>query len=271
LRQMGRLASRIDKRAGRLAGRFWPGPLTLVLPKHRSVPDIITAGLDTVAIRMPDHLLALDLIARSGFPIAAPRANRFGCLSPTRASHVLDQLGARVDMIIDGGDCAVGIESTIISLVEDRNVILRPGGVPAEDIEAVIGPVELRTEAPGGPEAPGQLPHHYSPSVPVELAGELSKIDFSREHTGFLLFRQPDFEVPAGRTEILSIDGDLKEASANLFSALHRLDGMNIRAIVAEPVPETGLGVAIMDRLRRAARKSTGTRPFREGDKGNKA
>jgi L-threonylcarbamoyladenylate synthase len=271
LNQMGQLASRIDKRAGRLAGRFWPGPLTLVLKKHKSVPDIITAGLDTVAIRMPDHLLALDLITRSGFPIAAPSANRFGCLSPTRAFHVLDQLGDRVDMIIDGGDCSVGIESTIISLVEDRNVILRPGGVPAEDIEAVIGPVELHVESPGSPEAPGQLPHHYSPSVPVELAGVLSEIDFSREDAGYLLFRQPDFEVPVARTEILSIDGDLKEASANLFSALHRLDGMKIRVIVAEPVPETGLGVAIMDRLRKAARKRMENRSSHEHDKGNKA
>ncbi len=262
LRQMGQLAAKIDKRAGRLAGRFWPGPLTMVLPKHQSVPGIITAGLDTVAIRMPDHLIALELITRSGSPIAAPSANRFGCLSPTRAVHVLEQLGDRVDMIIDGGSCQVGIESTIISLVDDRNVILRPGGVTAEDIEAVIGPVESRAESTGSPEAPGQLPRHYSPSIPVELAGSIGQIDFSREDAGFLLFSKPFFDVPAARTEILSEEGDLKEASANLFSALHRLDDMSIRVIIAEPLPETGLGVAIMDRLRRAARKKTEIRPL---------
>jgi L-threonylcarbamoyladenylate synthase len=174
-------------------------------------------------------------------------------------------------MIIDGGDCAVGIESTIISLVEERSVILRPGGVPAEDIEAVIGPVARGAESAERLEAPGQLPHHYSPSIPVELAGGLSTIDFSRGDAGYLLFRRPDFEVPVARTEILSINGDLKEASANFFSALHRLDGMNIQVIIAEPVPEAGLGVAIMDRLRKAARKSAGNRSSHERDKGMKA
>ena len=267
LYQMSLLASHIDKRAGRLAGRFWPGPLTLILPKHDSVPDIVTAGLDTVAIRMPDHLIALDLITRSGSPIAAPSANRFGYLSPTRAAHVLEQLGDRVDMIIDGGDCAVGIESTIISLVGDKNIVLRPGGVPAEDIEALIGPVETRAETAKNPEAPGQLPHHYSPSVPVELADDIRQIDFTRPDAGFLLFQDPGFSVPDARTEILSKNGDLKEASANLFSALHRLDGMNIQVIIAESVPETSLGVAIMDRLRKAARKNAGIAAPPEGVK----
>jgi L-threonylcarbamoyladenylate synthase len=257
LSQMGRLAVNIDRRAGRLAGRFWPGPLTMVLQKNGLVPDIVTAGLDTVALRMPDHLIARDLIMGSGTPIAAPSANRFGYISPTKASHVLDQLGDRVDMIIDGGDCAVGVESTIIKLTGERSVILRPGGVPIEEIEAVIGPVERGPEAVKGPEAPGQLPSHYSPSIPVYLAGSIREIDFSRDDAGYLLFKKPAVAIPENRTEILSADGDLKEAAANLFSSLHRLDGMNIRVIIAEAVPEQGLGIAIMDRLRRAAWKET--------------
>lgn len=253
LSQMGMLASRVDKRAGRLAGRFWPGPLTMVMPRSERVPDIVTAGLDTVAVRMPDHLIALDLIRLSGTPIAAPSANRFGYISPTKAAHVLEQLGERVDMIIDGGPCTVGVESTIIKLDEGRSIILRPGGVPIEEIEAVIGPVV--TAAPSGvnPEAPGQLPSHYSPTIPVRLADSAGAIDFSREDAGFLLYKRPESGAPAGRTEILSVNGDLQEAAANLFSALHRLDRMKISVIIAEPVPERGLGIAIMDRLRRAS------------------
>jgi len=258
LSQIGQVAVGIDKRAGRLAGRFWPGPLTLVLPRHERVPGIVTAGLDTVAVRMPDHLIALDLIRGSGTPIAAPSANRFGYISPTKAAHVLEQLGDRVDMIIDGGSCSVGVESTIIRLTDERNLILRHGGIPAEEIEAVIGPVVVAAEPAAAPEAPGRLPSHYSPSIPVHLADSIREIDFTRPGAGFLLFRRPDFDVPLERTEILSLDGDLKEAAANLFSSLHRLDRMGLEVIIAEPVPERGLGIAIMDRLRRAAYKKPG-------------
>jgi L-threonylcarbamoyladenylate synthase len=226
----------------------------MVMPRSGRVPDIVTAGLDTVAVRMPDHLIALELIRLTGTPIAAPSANRFGYISPTKAAHVLDQLGERVDMIIDGGDCSVGVESTIIKLDEGRNVILRPGGVPVEEIEAVIGPVEMAATSADNPEAPGQLLSHYSPSIPVRLTDGIAAIDFTREDAGFLLYRKPEFAVPAGRTEILSPGGDLQEAAANLFSALHRLDRMAIDIIIAEPVPERGLGIAIMDRLRKASR-----------------
>lgn len=255
LSQMGMLCSRMDKRAGRLAGRFWPGPLTLVLPKNERVPDIVTAGLGTVAIRMPDHLIALDLIIRAGTPIAAPSANRFGYISPTTAAHVMEQLGDRVDMIIDGGDCTVGVESTIIKLDDEKNIILRPGGVPREEIESIIGPVEIATDIEGDPEAPGRLPYHYSPTIPVLLVETIREIDFSRSDAGFLIFRKIDRELPLDRTEILSLNGDLKEAASNLFSSLHRLDKMNIKVIIAESVPEQGLGIAIMDRLRKAAKK----------------
>ncbi len=258
LSQMALLSPMMDRRAGRLAGRFWPGPLTMVLPKSEKVPDIVTAGLETVAIRMPDHLIALDLIRQSGTAIAAPSANRFGYISPTRALHVRDQIGDRVDMIIDGGDCTVGVESTILKLDDGEVVVLRPGGTPVEEIEAVIGPVTIAPDAEGDPEAPGRLPSHYAPSVPLRLVESINDIDFTREGAGFLLFKRPEGPFPAGRTEILSHGGDLQEAAANLFSCLHRLDRMKVRLILAEPVPERGLGIAIMDRLRKASRGSAG-------------
>lgn len=256
LSQLAVVASSVNRIAGRLAGRFWPGPLTMVLPKHERVPEIVTAGLPTVAVRMPDHLIAQDLIRRADTPIAAPSANRFGHLSPTRAEHVLAQLGDRVDMIIDGGDCPVGVESTIVKIEEDVCLLLRPGGVPVEDIEAVVGPL-IRPPETDTPESPGRLPSHYAPSVPVIIAESAERIDFHREDAGFLLFRGPQAETPAGRTEILSRKGDLREAAANLFAALHRLERLPIRVIITESVPERGLGIAIMDRLRRAAAGAT--------------
>lgn len=258
LSQMELLTTRLDRRAGRLAGRFWPGPLTMVVQKSDGVPGIVTAGLETVAIRMPDHLIALDLIRQSGTAIAAPSANRFGYISPTRALHVRDQLGDRVDMIIDGGDCAVGVESTILKLHDGGAVILRPGGTPVEEIEAMIGPVSIAPDAEGDPESPGRLPSHYAPSVPLRIVETPHDIDFKNEESGFLLYKKPGGPFPLNRTEILSESGDLQEAAANLFSCLHRLDSMEIRLIVAEAVPERGLGIAIMDRLRKASRGSAG-------------
>ena len=200
---------------------------------------------------MPAHPAALKLISESATPIAAPSANPFGYLSPTRALHVREQLGDRVDMILDGGDCAVGIESTII-FPGRENLLLRPGGIPREEIEKVIGPVTIPQGDFSLPAAPGQYLFHYSPSTPVRIE---QVPDPSRENTGFLLFRTPRDRYPAERTEILSPGGDLREAAANLFIALHRLDKLNLEVIIAEPVQETGLGLAIMDRLRKASQK----------------
>jgi len=245
------LAERPHPLAEKLIDAFWPGPLTVVLPKSAAVPDIVTAGLGTVALRMPAHPVARELIALSGTPIAAPSANPFGFISPTTAEHVERQLGDRVEMILDGGPCSVGVESTIIAFGDTGPRLLRPGGLALEEIEAIIGPVA--TALTSGVEAPGQLPSHYSPRTPVII---LDDTDVAAEGAAYLAFREP----PAGRryakVEVLSPRGDLREAAARVFSALHSLDASGAPVIVAEPVPEIGLGLAIMDRLRRAAKKN---------------
>lgn len=254
LKELEVLTSQIDKRALKLAEKFWPGPLTLVLPKSEKVPDIVTASLPTVAIRMPAHPIALALIKEANVPIAAPSANLFGHLSPTTAEHVRAQLGDSVDLIIDGGKCPVGVESTIIYLGETP-LLLRPGGLPLEEIEKVIGPVLIKQSSEQLPLAPGQLPTHYAPRTPLEIKS-LDEIVFEEgKKIGFLAFKPIKGNYPFYAVEVLSNTGDLREAAANLFVSLHKLDKAGVDIIYAEPVPEVGLGRAIMDRLRKASRK----------------
>jgi len=252
--EVRRLWTKVPPLARDLMDRFWPGPLTLILRRTRRVPGIVTAGLPTVAVRMPDHAVALALIRAAGRPIAAPSANRFGRLSPTHHDAVLAQLGGVVDAVIAGGPTSVGIESTVVSLLEDPPVVLRPGGTPLEALRELVP--DLRMEPPHGPSAsPGTLPHHYVPATPLFLLERgpapqgLEPLD--RLTCGFLAFREEWSGF--GRVEVLSPAGDLVEAAARFFAALHALDGAGLAAIVAEPVPEEGLGVAIMDRLRRAS------------------
>ncbi len=243
--------------ARRLMERFWPGPLTIVLPKRNIVPDIVTAGLPTVAIRMPDHEVALGLIRAAERPIAAPSANRFGKTSPTHHEHVLEELSGRIEAVLACGPTPVGIESTVISLVEDPPRVLRPGGTPLELLREVVG--ELRADPPlvrGGPApSPGTMRRHYMPRTPLfllepGLPGEGWE-ELPRERCGYLGFAAAKRGFRYG--EALSERGDLREAAARFFAALRRLDSMDLAAIVAEQVPEKGLGVAIMDRLRRAS------------------
>jgi L-threonylcarbamoyladenylate synthase len=233
--------------------RFWPGPLTVVLSKREEVPDIVTSGLPTVAIRMPKHPIALSLIEQSECPIAAPSANPFGYLSPTTAEHVQEQLGDQVDLILDGGPCEVGVESTIVSFLEEKPKLLRPGGIPLEEIELTIGPVEI-TLVEDTPSAPGMLPKHYAPHTPILLDwSEEDVADYRNRKVGLLAFHKISPALKFNYVEVLSARGDLREAAANLFSAIRRLDGLGLDLILAESVPETGLGRAIMDRLRRAS------------------
>lgn len=235
-----------------LAEKFWPGPLTIVVKKKQHVPDIVTSGLDTVAVRMPDHPVAKRLIELSGTPIAAPSANRFGSISPTSADHVARQLHDSGGMILDGGECHVGIESTIIAASGEGITLLRPGGIPVEAIEEAA---KTRVTHPGNfssPAAPGQLPYHYSPEKPVHLVDRITE---DIPGTGLLFFRKPHFTYPPERSLVLSESGDLREAAANLFAHLHRLDSMDIKTIYAERVPEKGLGLGIMDRLTKASMK----------------
>ena len=251
------IAAVIPQKAAALARRFWPGPLTLVLPKTARIPDIVTAGLPSVAVRVPDHPVAAELILQSGRPIAAPSANPFGYISPTTAAHVEAQIGRDVSLILDGGPCRVGIESTIISFLHERPALLRPGGTPLEPIEALIGPID-RCEG-GSPEAaqplaPGQLPRHYAPRTPLTVIRDLGAIPReSRRGSGLLLpFPGPDVSEFA-HVETLADRDDLVQAAVNLFASLRRLDAGGYDQIYALAVPERGLGRAIMDRLRRAA------------------
>ena len=252
LSEVERVAQNVESKVFKLMEKFWPGPLTIVLEKKETVPDIITSGFPTVAVRMPVHHAARELIRAAGTPIAAPSANRFGCLSPTTAEHVYSQLGDSVDIILDGGPCSIGIESTIIKLINNRIYLLRPGGIPPEEIENFTGEILLTEQPKGNPEVPGQLPYHYSPDKQVILTDKITGFE---ARSGYLFFKKPDITYPENRTRILSENGDLREAAANLFSHLHRLDMLDIDKIYAERVEGSGLGVAIMDRLKKASMK----------------
>jgi len=236
--------------AEKLIQRFWPGPLTLVLPRSEQIPSIVTAGLPTVAVRMPAHPVAQELIRRAGVPVAAPSANPFGYLSPTRAEHVERMLGERVDLILDGGRTEFGVESTIVLLAE-KPVLLRYGAVAVEELEKVLGSLELQVGESEKPLVPGQLPQHYAPHTPIRVAWPQDVPPELRKRVGYLAFQ----EVPKGFkvVKVLSPSGSLVEAAAHLFEALHQLDKLGLEVIYAEPIPEEGLGRAIMDRLRRAS------------------
>ena len=246
-----RLFSKVPAAARRLMDRFWPGPLTLVLPKAAAVPDIVTAGLKTVAVRVPANPVALALIKAAGRPVAAPSANRFGRLSPTTAAHVRKQLGDAPDMILDGGKTAIGVESTIITFLGGRPVLLRPGGLPLEEIEKLTGPAAAAAKPGKLPQAPGCLKKHYAPAAKLRIIERGAKVK-GGPRTAYLAFsKRPGGEFAA--TAVLSRTGDLREAAAELFGALHRLETSGAKVIYAERVPPHGLGRAIMDRLRRAA------------------
>ena len=239
----------LDDRAERLIEALWPGPLTLVLRRAPSCPAVaeVSAGLATVAVRMPDHGIALAVLAAVGRPVAAPSANPAAAVSPTTARHVADQLGG-IAAILDGGPCRIGVESTVVGLHGRRAALLRPGGVPRAAIERLIGPLAA---APGGAEgpqrSPGRLGRHYAPSRPLRLdAAEVAADE------ALLAFGA---NAPAGAAMCrnLSAAGDLDEAARNLFAMLRELDRPDVAAIAVMPIPEAGLGAAINDRLRRAA------------------
>jgi L-threonylcarbamoyladenylate synthase len=241
----------IPHSAYQLASLFWPGPLTLILKKKPVIPDLVTAGLDTVGIRCPDHNLSRQLLQELPFPLAAPSANPFGYVSPTRPEHVAEQLGDKIQYILDGGHCSIGIESTIIGFESGTPVVYRLGGLSLEKIESVVGNIKIHAHSSSNPKAPGQLKSHYSPSKKMILGKIEELLQQYPAHCSGLLTFQSDFNSP--HQFILSPSGDLEEAARNLFTALRHLDKLDIEVILAEPVPEHGLGRAINDRLRRAA------------------
>ena len=247
------LAAQIPTAARELAQKFWPGPLTIVLRKTERVPDLATSGLPDVALRVPAHPVAQALLrAFGGGPIAAPSANRFGRISPTDAQAVRAELGDAVPLILDGGPCAVGLESTVILLTEPEPKLLRAGGISLEEIEAVIGPVQHATPVDENPQAPGQLKHHYAPRKAMRLVGEVAEIPV-RADVGWLAFGALTGSFP-GVIENISPDGVTREAAANFFRAMRKLDDdPRVTMIYATRLPARGLGSAINERLERAA------------------
>ncbi|MFA3783988.1 L-threonylcarbamoyladenylate synthase [Melioribacteraceae bacterium 4301-Me] len=254
LKMLYKITNYNSKLIDRLIKEFWPGPLTLVLPKKDIVPNIVTAGNPTVAIRMPDHKVALELIKKSGVPIAAPSANVFSKLSPTTAQHVENQLGEKVNLILDGGKCRVGVESTIIKIDNKGVELLRPGGIPIEEIEIYTGKLKRRTTS-NKPAAPGQLPYHYAPSIPIAFLSRNSIFKNKKKKVGAIFFSEKKINYEFASVKILSEKKDLREAAANLFQYLHELENQKLDIILVEKVQEKGLGLAIMDRLKKAIRK----------------
>ena len=230
--------------AEELAGRYWPGPLTLVVPKDPRVPDVVTAGLGTVGLRMPAHPMALELIRRAGVPIAAPSANRFTELSPTTAAHVRQSLGDAVDGILDGGAATVGIESTVLSLAEEPAVLFRPGVIPVSELEEVAGAIRMAGAAGAGAHAsPGMHRRHYRPATPLYLGTA------PRAGRGFTLWLGSGGREGQG----LEMPRDPRGYAAVLYATLHRLDRQGYDWIRVEPPPETPAWAGVLDRLRRAA------------------
>ncbi len=256
--QIKALVTEFGPLAQQLAAAFWPGPLTLVLPKSDRVSDLVTAGLMGVGIRIPQHPTARELIKAAERPLAAPSANPFGGISPTTAQHVLAGLNGKIDGVLDGGPCSVGLESTVLSLMTPRPTVLRPGGLPIEDIIAVIGPVDRAVSDPGREDAaqpaPGMLSRHYSPRTPLLLCKATELVSpIQQKRCGLLTYGHA--EPAAGFAEIwqLSPTGDLRVCAANFFAALRSLDSQKLDVIIAREFPDNGLGLALNDRLRRAS------------------
>ena len=271
LEQAQHIAADFPEHAQQLAQNFWPGPLTLVVQKSNDVPDIVTAGLPTVGLRLPDHPVARSLIEHASTPIAAPSANKFGSISPTTAQHVHDEFGDQLPYILDGGPAHTGVESTVVSVTTNKAVILRLGGTSVEQIQQLLGcdRVELAVTKPKNKDAPeyakglaspGMLSRHYAPRTPLQLVDSITSLVTSQleARVGLLALTPPSSEV-AEKFEalaILSQTGDLVQAAAKLFESMRQLDKYRLDLIVAHLVPEEGLGRAINDRLRRAAMTS---------------
>ena len=262
-------ARNIPRAAWQLAEAFWPGPLTLVLPRAPEVLDAVTGGLDTVALRVPDHPLALALLAAFGGGVAAPSANRYGRVSPTSAEHVREELGDHVDLVLDGGGCPIGIESTIVDLSSTTIRILRPGAITVRAVRRVLGAAVTSTRA-AGVRSPGLKPSHYAPRARVVLASqaqaaqEVEKSQASGHRVGLLASRRPT--ALSENVTWLSLTGDIREQARQLYQRLRQADHLGLQVLVAVMPPDVGLGHALRDRLRRAAGLGDGAAPTSHGD-----
>jgi len=258
IQRIDKYVSYIPEKAKLLIENFMPGAITLVLPKTDIVPDIISAGLSTVAIRIPEHYLTLELLATLDFPLAAPSANPFGAISPTHPAHVQEQIGDKIHYILNGGQCFRGLESTIIGFENDEPVLYRYGAISVEEIEAIVGKIEIKNQDMAKPIAPGMLPHHYAPKTPLYLADDALQMITQLEAKKIGLISYGDITVNTEKKIVhieLSANADLEEAARNLYSALHDLDSLLLDAIVVQKFAEDGLGITLNDRLTKASNK----------------
>ncbi|MCC7466091.1 MAG: threonylcarbamoyl-AMP synthase [Saprospiraceae bacterium] len=250
------IAQNIPLPAYQLIAAFWPGPLTLVLERRAGIPDLVTGGKDTVAVRMPNHPMALALLEALNYPLAAPSANPFGSISPTNARHVADYFPEQLELVLDGGPCERGVESTIVGFPDGVPTLYRHGSIPAEEIEAELGQLAYLTRKEHAPDAPGMLSRHYAPATRIVMSTEVAQTvaENTGKRIGLMLFSKPLQEANVAHQEILSPKEDLKEAAMHLYAAMHRLDQMGLDLIIAERFPDAGLGRTINDRLERAGK-----------------
>jgi L-threonylcarbamoyladenylate synthase len=243
-------------KAQKLAEAFWPGSLTLILPKRLNIPEIVTGGKDTVGVRIPNHPVTLSLLKQLSFPLAAPSANPFNRISPTSSDHVKAYFENTLPMVLEGGECKNGIESTIIGFENNEAILYRLGAISIEDIEKIIGKIQIRNTSETTPNAPGMLAKHYAPRTKMYLLDDLDKFieNNKSKKIGILKFKENLNTASVEHIEILSKSGDLKEAASKLYSTLHKLDSLNLDLIVAERFPDVGLGKSINDRLERATK-----------------
>ena len=250
------IVARIPEKAKLLAEAFWPGPITLVLKKKEVIPDVITAGKDTVAVRIPNHPTTLELLKQLDFPLAAPSANPFNRISPTSAEHVESYFKNDIKMVLDGGTCTSGIESTIIGFENDEPIIYRLGSTSIEDIENIVGSVEIKNKKNSVPNAPGMLARHYAPNTKTILVTDISDAikQFQGKNIGILAFENEIKNNDIKFQIVLSKTGNVSEAATNLYSALHQLDEQDLDIIIAERLPNHDIGKSINDRLQRATK-----------------
>ncbi len=244
----------IPETAEKLINAFMPGPVTVLLKKKNNIPDLVTSGLDNVAIRIPNHALTLELLRQLSFPLAAPSANPFGYISPTTSYHVFDQLQGRIPYILDGGSTEVGVESTIVGFEDGEAFVYRLGGLAIEDIEKVIGKVKINLNESSNPKSPGMLKSHYAPKKSLKIVDfENSRMEIQSEKIGVIAFNKYVEGIDEKNQILLSPLGNLNEAAKNLFTAMRKLDASDVHEILAVKFPDEGLGRAINDRLKRAS------------------
>ena len=258
IEQLESIADEIPEAAWKLAKAFWPGSLSLILKKKDCIPTEATAGKETLAARVPNHPLTLELLALLDFPLVAPSANPYQAISPTTAAHVKKAFGKKLEIVLDGGECQKGLESTIVGFEHDKPLIYRLGSISKEQIEAVVGKVELRNKSQAGGIAPGLSQKHYAPQTPTVFceSAEAYLKNVQDKKVGILVFSKVATTLNAHKVEVLSPSGSLEEAAKNLYAALHRLDEANLELIITEKFPDHGLGKTINDKLKRASSES---------------